>query len=182
MTEVLFYHLEHQPLERVLPSLVEKTLERGWRAVVQAGSEERVEALDTLLWTYRDESFLPHGTRRDGNPALQPVYLTTGEDNPNGATVRFLVDGAETADLTALRPRRLPVRGPRSRPPSPARASSGPAPKPPAATSPTGSSRPKAAGRRRRDRENRRSPAATAARKQLRTSESTTRAAQAPQS
>jgi len=99
MTEVLFYHLEHQPLERVLPSLVERTLARGWRAVVQAGSQERVEALDTLLWTYRDESFLPHGTKRDGNPALQPVYLTSGEDDPNGANVRFLVDGAETADL-----------------------------------------------------------------------------------
>jgi DNA polymerase-3 subunit chi len=101
MTEVLFYHLEHQPLERVLPSLVEKTLERGWRAVVQAGSEERVQALDTLLWTYREESFLPHGTRRDGNPAMQPVYLTVSEDNPNGATVRFLVDGAAAGDLSA---------------------------------------------------------------------------------
>src|SRR5262245_62012539 len=101
MTEVLFYHLEHQPLERVLPSLVEKTLERGWRAVVQAGSQERVEALDTLLWTYREETFLPHGTKRDGNPDQQPVYLTADEDNPNGATVRFLVDGAETAGLTA---------------------------------------------------------------------------------
>ena len=99
MTEILFYHLEHQPLERVLPSLVERTLQRGWRAVVQAGSEERVEALDTLLWTYREESFLPHGTRRDGNPGMQPVYLTTSEDNPNGATVRFLVDGAEAADV-----------------------------------------------------------------------------------
>ena len=99
MTEVLFYHLEHQPLERVLPSLVEKTLERGWRAVVQAGSEERVEALDTLLWTYREESFLPHGTRRDGHMAVQPVYLTTGEDNPNGSQVRFLVDGAEASAI-----------------------------------------------------------------------------------
>jgi DNA polymerase-3 subunit chi len=99
MTEVLFYHLEHQPLERVLPSLVEKTLERGWRAVVQAGSEERVEALDTLLWTYREESFLPHGTRKDGNSDMQPVYLTASEDNPNGATVRFLVDGAEVREL-----------------------------------------------------------------------------------
>ena len=99
MTEVLFYHLEHQPLERVLPSLVERTLERGWRAVVQAGSEERVEALDTLLWTYREESFLPHGTRRDGNSAEQPVYLTSNEENPNKAGVRFMVDGAETAEL-----------------------------------------------------------------------------------
>ena len=101
MTEVLFYHLEHQSLERVLPSLVEKTLERGWRAVVQAGSEERVEALDTLLWTYREESFLPHGTKRDGNPASQPVFLTTGEENPNGSQVRFLVDGAEAGELTS---------------------------------------------------------------------------------
>jgi DNA polymerase III subunit chi len=101
MTEVLFYHLEHQPLERVLPNLVERTLERGWRAVVQAGSEERVEALDTLLWTYREESFLPHGTRRDGNSAAQPIYLTSNEDNPNGAGVRFLVDGAETSDLSS---------------------------------------------------------------------------------
>ncbi len=100
MTEVLFYHLEHQPLERVLPSLVERTLERGWRAVVQAGSEERVEALDTLLWTYREESFLPHGTRRDGNSAEQPIYLTSDEENPNGAGVRFMVDGAETAELS----------------------------------------------------------------------------------
>ena len=99
MMEVLFYHLEHQPLERVLPNLIERALERGWRAVVQAGSQERVEALDTLLWTYREESFLPHGTKRDGNPTEQPVYLTDGEDNPNGSTVRFLVDGAAAGAL-----------------------------------------------------------------------------------
>lgn len=101
MTDVLFYHLEHFPLERVLPSLVEKTLERGWRAVVQAGSEERVEALDTLLWTYREDSFLPHGTKRDGRDAEQPVFLTSDTANPNGAQVRFLVDGAETHELAA---------------------------------------------------------------------------------
>jgi len=101
MTEVLFYHLEHQPLERALPALVERTLERNWRAVIEVGSEERVEALDTLLWTYREESFLPHGTRRDGNPDQQPVFLTSSQDNPNAATVRFLLDGAQLADLTS---------------------------------------------------------------------------------
>jgi len=94
-TEVLFYHLERQPLERVLPNLIEKSLERGWRVVVQAGSEERLEALDTALWTYRDDSFLPHGRAADGRPERQPVYLTTGPENPNGAKVRFLVDGTE---------------------------------------------------------------------------------------
>lgn len=93
-TEVFFYHLERHPLERVLPALLERTLERGWRAVVQAGSPERMAALDTHLWTYRDDSFLPHGTVRDGAVALQPVLLTTGEDNPSGAGIRFLVGGA----------------------------------------------------------------------------------------
>jgi len=93
-TEVLFYHLERQPLERVLPALLERTLERGWRAVVQSGSAERLESLDLALWTYSDESFLPHGTARDGDAARQPIYLTTGEEAPNGAGVRFLVDGA----------------------------------------------------------------------------------------
>ena len=95
MTEVLFYHLDRQPLERVLPELLEKCLERGWRSVVQVGSEERRDALDAHLWTYRDEAFLPHGTARDGSPAAQPVWLTTEPENPNGATVRFLADGAD---------------------------------------------------------------------------------------
>jgi DNA polymerase-3 subunit chi len=101
-TEVLFYHLEQQPLERVLPSLIEKTLQRGWRAVIQSGSEERLEALDLALWTYADDSFLPHGTKKDGYAAEQPVYLTTGDETPNGARVRFLVDGAEAGDFSGL--------------------------------------------------------------------------------
>jgi len=98
VTEVYFYHLERRTLEEVLPTLLERSLERGWRAVVQAASEERVEALDTLLWTYREESFLAHGTARDGQPGAHPIYLTSGGDNPNEAQVRFLVDGAELAD------------------------------------------------------------------------------------
>lgn len=94
MTEILFYHLQGQRLEGVLPALLEKTLERGWRAVVQGSSEERVEALDAHLWTYRDDSFLPHGTWREPEAAQQPVLLTLTESNPNAANVRFLIDGA----------------------------------------------------------------------------------------
>lgn len=99
LAEVLFYHLEQRPLDEVLPTLVEKTLERGWRAVIQAGSAERVDALDTLLWTFREGSFVPHGSARSGNAALQPVFLTAGNDNPNEADVRFMVDGAGFAAL-----------------------------------------------------------------------------------
>ena len=95
--EVLFYHLEHQPLDRILPALVERTVERGWRAVIQAGSQERLEVIDSLLWTFKEESFVPHGTAKDGPPDEQPVFLTTTDENPNGAAVRFLVDGATLA-------------------------------------------------------------------------------------
>jgi DNA polymerase III subunit chi len=98
MTEVLFYHLQKQPLERVLPELLEKCLERAWRVVVQFGSEERRDALDAHLWTYNDAGFLPHGTAKDGNAEMQPVWLTTEDENPNGATVRFLADGADIGD------------------------------------------------------------------------------------
>ncbi len=93
MTEVLFYHLQIQPLERVLPLLLERSYARGWNVVVQAASEERIDALDAHLWTYRDDTFLPHGTARDGEAAHHPILFTTAEHNPNGATVRFLIDG-----------------------------------------------------------------------------------------
>ena len=98
MTEVLFYHLQNTTLDKVLPPLLEKTLERGWRAVVQAGSDERVEALDSHLWIYRDDSFLPHGLARARDAAMQPVVLTVDALNPNGAQVRFLLDGAPLPD------------------------------------------------------------------------------------
>jgi DNA polymerase-3 subunit chi len=94
MTEILFYHLQGQKLEGVLPTLLEKSLERGWRVVVQGSSEERIDALDAHLWTYRDDGFLPHGTWREPEAAAQPVLLTVNDGNPNAATVRFLVDGA----------------------------------------------------------------------------------------
>jgi DNA polymerase-3 subunit chi len=100
MAEVLFYHLERRPLEAVLPGLLQRSLERGWRVVVKVGSEERLEALNAHLWSFDEASFLPHGSAADGHAEEQPVWLTTGDDNPNAASVRFLVDGANAADLS----------------------------------------------------------------------------------
>ena len=97
MTEIRFYHLTRKTLEQALPELLEKTLERGWRAVVMAGSPERVEALTHHLWTSRPDSFLPHGNAKDGNAEHQPVWLTTADERPNEAEVLFLTDGAQTA-------------------------------------------------------------------------------------
>jgi DNA polymerase III subunit chi len=94
MTEFLFYQLHRRRPEDVLPALLEKSLERGWRVVVQCAAEERLDALDAHLWTYRENSFLPHGTFREAAAADQPVLLTLGDHNPNAATVRFLIDGA----------------------------------------------------------------------------------------
>jgi DNA polymerase-3 subunit chi len=94
MTEILFYQLQNRPLEQVLPSLLEKSLERGWRVVVQAASDERIEALDAHLWTYRDDSFLPHGAAHQAEASAQPILLTASSDNPNGANIRFLIDRA----------------------------------------------------------------------------------------
>jgi DNA polymerase-3 subunit chi len=99
MTEVFFYHLQNAPLEQVLPQLLERSLAREWRAVVRVGNAERMESLVNTLWTYREDSFLPHGTRDDGPAEQQPVFLTVADENPNAAQVVFLVDGAEPDDI-----------------------------------------------------------------------------------
>ena len=99
--EVWFYHLERSTLDQVLPELLEKTLARGWRALVRSPDAERIEHLDGWLWSYRDDSFLPHGV--DGEPLAerQPILITTQMSNPNGANALFLIDGAEAGDVTA---------------------------------------------------------------------------------
>lgn len=97
MVEINFYHLTRSALDEVLPELLEKTLARGWRAVVLAGSTERVEALNQQLWTYRGDSFLPHGSAKEGLAAQQPVWLTHLDERPNAAEVLFLLDGMVTA-------------------------------------------------------------------------------------
>lgn len=99
MTEVLFYHLTESKLEDALPALLEKSVERGWRVVVQTSEDVRRDFLDAHLWTYRDDSFLPHGTDAAPMPDAQPVLLTATLENPNAATVRFIVDGAEPPPL-----------------------------------------------------------------------------------
>ena len=100
MAEVWFYHLERTGLDQALPELLEKTLQRGWKAIVRAREAERVAHLDAWLWTYRDDSFLPHGPDQEPGAARQPILLTTGFENPNAADALFLVDGAEPGELS----------------------------------------------------------------------------------
>ena len=91
--------MTRKTLEQALPELLEKTVDRGWKAVVMAGSMERVEALTQYLWTYSPNNFLPHGNAKDGNAEMQPIWLTPSDECPNGASVLFLTDGAESASL-----------------------------------------------------------------------------------
>ena len=104
MSKVWFYHLERKPLESVLPGLLEKCLAQGWNAVVEVPGEERLNTLDEWLWSFSDESFIPHGTAREGDGEHQPVYLTTGPENPNGSQARFCVEGADPAPGLAAQP------------------------------------------------------------------------------
>lgn len=102
MTETLFYHLERRSLEDVLPGLIEKSLERGWRALIKTESAERSDALDNLLWTYDEASFLAHAQEGEGEPGRQPVLITVEDRNSNDANILFCVGGAEPSDWTSL--------------------------------------------------------------------------------
>lgn len=97
--EVWFYHLERTGLDQALPELLEKTLQKGWKAIVRSPIRERIDHLDGWLWSYRDESFLPHAPADEPEAARQPILLTTGTENLNAADALFLVDGAEPGDL-----------------------------------------------------------------------------------
>ena len=95
MTEIRFHHLEQRRIDQALPPLLERALEEGRRVLVRAPSDEMVAALNGLLWTYADASFLPHGAAGDGDPMTQPIFLTSELENPNAATMLVRLSGAE---------------------------------------------------------------------------------------
>jgi DNA polymerase-3 subunit chi len=97
--EVWFYHLERTALDQALPELLEKTLARGWRALVVSPAAERIEHLDGWLWSWRDDSFLPHGVAGEPEAQRQPVLLSTRPANDNGAQALVLIDGAAPPEL-----------------------------------------------------------------------------------
>ena len=97
--EVWFYHLERTTLDQALPGLLERTLARGWRALVRTPERERVDHLDGWLWSYRDESFLPHGAAGEADAERQPILITRDTETSNGADVLFLLDNAEPGSL-----------------------------------------------------------------------------------
>jgi len=101
VSEFRFYHLERRRIDQALPEILQDALAAGLRAVVQAPSPEQVEVLNERLWTYADDSFLPHGSARDGDAHAQPVYLTDGDENPNGAALRVLLSGVAAAQFAA---------------------------------------------------------------------------------
>ena len=114
--EVMFYHLTRQPLEQVLPVLLHKTLERGWRALVRCANPLRIRPLSDAIWTWREDSFIAHGTPEDGQPERQPVLIVPGdympEDGasspaPNGADILFCVEGAQPEDADLVHFRRI---------------------------------------------------------------------------
>ena len=100
MAEIAFYHLQKSPLEAVLQKLLQRTLDQGKRALVLAGSDERVENLTALLWTYDPASWLPHGSAKDTRPEDQPIWLSASDQNANGASFLFLTDGMEADPAT----------------------------------------------------------------------------------
>ncbi|WP_208435309.1 DNA polymerase III subunit chi [Bartonella phoceensis] len=97
--DVLFYHLTQSTLGDILPTLVERAVDRFGKVTIQFVSKEQRDAMDTRLWVYADEAFIGHGTDCDQYPNFQPVFLTTGQENPNDSKIRFLIEGAVCVDV-----------------------------------------------------------------------------------
>lgn len=97
-TEIWFYHLERSSLGQVLPELLDRTLQRGWRAIVRVADPSQLEDIDDALWTWREDSFLAHGLASEPHADRQPILLTSSQENPNGAHALFIVDGSELGE------------------------------------------------------------------------------------
>ena len=102
-----FYHLQKQTLEEVLPKLLEKAYSTSKKIKIKIGNELRVDFINSLLWTYNEESFLPHGTQKDGFAEMQPIFLSSDDNIPNNAQFLFLVDGATTDPENLLKFERI---------------------------------------------------------------------------
>jgi len=96
-----FYHLEASTLEGVLPGLLEKTLEKGWRALVKL-PEARLGEMDGFLWTFRDDAFLPHGRDDEPQAELQPILLSSTTSSAKGFDAVFLIDGEKVTDMEGV--------------------------------------------------------------------------------
>jgi DNA polymerase-3 subunit chi len=96
MTRIDFYHLQNSSIKETLPKLLEKAYALDKKILIKVGDEKNVEFFNSHIWTYDEQSFLPHGSKKDGNAAQQPIWLTSQDDNPNNATILFLIDGAKT--------------------------------------------------------------------------------------
>jgi DNA polymerase-3 subunit chi len=96
VAEIGFYHLTKTALPGALARLLERTLLAGQRALVLCPDKQRLQALDSALWACPEPAWLPHGTEADGDPDLQPIWLSTVPEPANGARFLFLVDGAIT--------------------------------------------------------------------------------------
>ena len=99
MTDIRFYHLNTRTLDQALPEIVQKALSAGHKIVIRAPDDKEVERLNNLLWTFRPDSFIPHGSAKDGNPVHQPVWLSAENDNPNNANVLILTGGLQGGAL-----------------------------------------------------------------------------------
>ncbi len=80
---------------------MERALARFGTVTIQCVSKEQRDSIDIHLWVYTDESFIGHGTECDQYPNFQPVFLTTGQENPNDSKIRFLIEGAVCSDIDA---------------------------------------------------------------------------------
>lgn len=90
MTDIRFYHLQTQTLDEALPAILTKAVATGKKIVVRFPNMAAAHHYDEHLWRYTPDSFLPHGAKGDGQEGQQPIYLTDGIENPNGAQILVL--------------------------------------------------------------------------------------------
>lgn len=63
--------------------LLEKAHAKGHRVYVVCNNQEDAELIDELLWTFKEDSFIPHNLQGEGPEPPPPIQISYGKE-PRG--------------------------------------------------------------------------------------------------
>jgi DNA polymerase-3 subunit chi len=90
-----FYKVQNENFIKTICLLVEKAYQSNYKIIIKTSDSLLENEINKTLWTYSQKTFIPHGSSKDPLPEKHPIYITTGEENPNKANLKIFVNSIE---------------------------------------------------------------------------------------
>lgn len=92
-TDIVFIVLNSAVKSRIVCDLTEKCYINKKRIAIFSNSEEECKKYDALLWTWKQQSFVPHKCLDVlSDPHIEPIIITTNIESPADYDTVLLID------------------------------------------------------------------------------------------